>query len=256
MTYSDRFSFVLVRPKSSGNIGAAARALKNMGFADLRLVAPPHYDRDRATARAVHAADLLDSARIYPDFLSAIDDCTIVVGTTARSGPYRNAALPLREAAAELAEFAPANRIAIAFGPEDFGLTNEDLKLCHRLITIPTAPAYPSLNLSQAVMVTAYELAAALGATPSRESPVEPFAPAGEVAAMFDRLTQALIYIGFIAEDNHDHIIFALRVLLGRSGIHSRELDILNGIARQLRWFSEGGHATLSEKRRAGQPLR
>ncbi len=178
-----------------------------------------------------------------------------MVGTTARSGPYRDAALPLREAAAELAELAPANRIAIAFGPEDFGLTNEDLKLCHRLITIPTSPAYPSLNLSHAVMVAAYELAAALG-TASREASTDPFAPAGEVAAMFDRLTQALISIGFIAEDNHAHIIFALRALLGRSGIHSRELDILNGIARQLRWFSEGGHITLAEKRRAGQPLR
>lgn len=249
------FSFVLVRPKSSGNIGAAARALKNMGFGDLRLVAPPHYDPRSATIRAVHADDLLATARIYPDLSSAVADRTMVIGTTARSGPYRDAARPLREAAAELAALAPANRIAIAFGPEDFGLTNDDLRHCHRLITIPANPEYPSLNLSHAVVVIAYELAATLNRA-RRETAVESFAPAHEVAAMFDRLRQALIAIGFIAEDNHDHILLALRALLGRSGLYPRELDIFNGIASQLRWFAEGGHVILAAKRRAGQPVR
>lgn len=251
----NRFSFVLVRPKSSGNIGAAARALKNMNFADLRLVAPARYDRERAVARAVHAHDLLTVAPIYPDLGSAVGDCTIVVGTTARSSPYRDAARPLREAAAELVELAHTNHIAIAFGPEDFGLTNADLGHCQRLITIPANPAYSSLNLSHAVMVVAYELAMALN-LPPRTTAVASFAPAREVTAMFNRLIQALISIGFVAENNHDHIIFALRELFGRSGLRPREVDILNGIASQLRWFAEGGHLTLAAKRRAGQPFR
>src|ERR1700730_16947751 len=158
MRVADRFAFVLVRPKSPRNIGAAARAIKNMGFSDLRLVAPAVRDPRPEAAMAVHAAGLLSAALTYPDLPAALADRMGVIGTTARTAPYRDAAQLLREAAAELNALGGANRVAILFGPEDSGLTNEDLKHCQRLITIPSASAYPSLNLAQAVMLVAYEL--------------------------------------------------------------------------------------------------
>ena len=158
MASPEKFAFVLFRPQSAGNIGAVARALKNMGFDDLRLVAPGPLNNREAVAMAVHADDLLANATVYPDLAAALADCSLAVGTTSRRGGYRSRANPLRAAAAELDALAGTNKIAIVFGREDRGLTNRELKLCHRLMTIPTAPEYPSLNLAQAVMVVAYEL--------------------------------------------------------------------------------------------------
>ena len=251
----DRFAFVLFKPQSAGNIGAAARALKNMGLSDLRLVAPQPRNQRHAAAMAVHAGDILASATRYLDLASALDDRTIVVGTTARSGPYRSESRPLREVAQILVDESRKNRIAIVFGPEACGLTNEEIKLCQRLITIPAAPAYQSLNLAQAVMVVAYEIMMAAGA-PMSARPVAEFAPAIAVDAMLQRMAEALTAIGFLPEDNPDHIMFTLRSLLGRSGLRPRELDILDGIARQIRWFAESGHETVAAKRLAGKKLR
>jgi tRNA/rRNA methyltransferase len=248
-------AFVLFKPKSPGNVGAAARALKNMGFVDLRLVAPQRLNARHAAAMAVHGGDVLAAATTHPDLGSAIADRTLVIATTARGGPYRSGTRPLREAARSIAAESEANRLAIVFGPEDFGLTNAELKLCQRLLTIPTASEYPSLNLAQAVMLVAYEIMLAAGT--SREFvTIEEFAPAPAADAMFERMAEALIAIGFLPEDNPDHIMFALRALFGRSGLKPRELDILNGIANQVRWFAEDGRETLAFKRRDGKKLR
>src|SRR5690242_5363616 len=132
------FAFVLVRPLKPGNVGAAARALKNMGLADLRLVAPRADAGGRAAAAmAVHAGDLLRGARRYDGLAEALADRTLAVGTTCRPGLYRSGVVGLREAAAQLVAEAAANRVAIIFGPEDTGLINRELKLCQRLVTIP-----------------------------------------------------------------------------------------------------------------------
>jgi tRNA/rRNA methyltransferase len=249
----DHFAFVLVRSKSPGNIGAAARALKNMGFSDLRLVAPQRWSPRDAAMMAAHGTDVLTAATVHPDLSSALADRTIIVGTTARTGLYRGDARSVRDVAPELT--AQNARIAIVFGPEDFGLTNEDLKACHRLITIPTAPEYASLNLAQAVLIVAYELMLAAGA--EREiGAKDDLALAGDVDAMLSRMAEALVAIGFLPENNPDHIMFAIRAILGRSGLKPRELDILNGIARQIRWLAEGGHETLALKRGTGKKLR
>jgi len=251
----DQFAFVLFKPKASGNVGAAARALKNMGFSDLRLVGPPRRNIRAAEAMAVHGRDVLDSAKVFPRLAAAVEDCGLAVGTTCRSGPYRSAAQPIRDAAPELLRQGKSNRIAIIFGPEDFGLTNRELKLCQRLVTIPAAADYPSLNLAQAVMVVAYELMMAAGTTSHR-----PQAPALESAAAVDamlaRMADALLAIGFLPADNPDHIMFALRAILGRSGVTPRECDILNGIASQIQWFASGGHETIASKRRSGKKVR
>lgn len=250
------FAFVLVRPRAAGNIGAAARALKNMGFSDLRLVAPARFDAGRAAAMAVHARDVVGSARVYEELGAALADRTLSVGTTCRPGLYRSGTRPLREVADELVSRAAVNRVAIIFGCEEHGLTNRELALCQRLVTIPSAAPYPSLNLAQAVMLFAYELRmAADGGAPAPASS-EPFVAAGAAEAMLKRLERALVGIGFLPEDNPGHIMFALRALFGRSGLTARELDILNGVASQIRWIAGGGRETLLAKRRAGRKLR
>ena len=266
----DSVAFVLFKPKSPGNVGAVARALKNMGFRDLRIVQPADVqtihdskrsglpvapDSDDARIMAVHGRDVLAGATLHPGLDSALADRTLVVGTTARRGLYRSDAQPIREQSVELTALSEANRIALVFGPEDSGLTNEELKWCQRLITIPTAPDYPSLNLAQAAMIIAYELM--LAKDPARGRPFAPeWAPSLDVEAMLARMAKALIAIGFLPEKNPDHIMFALRTLLGRAGLRPRELDIMNGIASQLLWFAESGHETLAEKRRLGQKLK
>jgi len=255
MIAAENIAFVLFRPQSPGNVGAAARALKNMGFADLRLVGAEIPDSREASVMAVHGADLFRRAKNYPDLTTALYDRTLTLGTTCRSGPYRSDARTLRQAALELSALAHTNRVAIIFGPEDHGLTNRELRFCQRLITIPTAAEYPSLNLSQAVMLVAYELMIAMGRVGPGAGAAE-LAAAGAVDAMFARMTRALLAIGFLPADNPEHIMFALRAMFGRSGLKPREVDILNGLARQIHWFAQGGHRTLEAKRLSGRKLR
>lgn len=254
----DRFAFVLFKPQLAGNIGAAARAIKNMGFDDLRLVAPGPMNRAvknrEAVAMAVHAGDVLAGAKTYHDLASALEDCSITVGTTARRGGYRSRAQPLRAAAAELATLSQTNKIALVFGREDRGLTNREIKLCDRLVTIPTAPEYPSLNLAQAVVVVAYEIMMAANAPSASETPQ--FASAVDIDAMLERMAAALVSIGFLPAENPDHIMLSMREIFGRSGLTERERDLLNGLARQMKWVAEGGSVTLADKRRAGRKLR
>ncbi|MGH7778336.1 MAG: RNA methyltransferase [Candidatus Binataceae bacterium] len=257
MTLRERTAFVLFKPLQAGNIGSVARALKNMGVADLRIVAPQASIRSRAaTAMAVHARDLLARAAIHRDLGSALADRTITVGTTCRPGLYRAGAEHLRDVVRDLAARAPANRIAIVFGPEDRGLTNRELKFCNRLITIPTAPEYPSLNLAQAVMIVAYELmlVSAKNAAAVRAAPE--FADAAAADAALERFAESLVAIGFLPAHNPEHIMLAIRAIFGRSGLTAREVEIINGIARQTRWVAEGGADTIAQKRASGRKLK
>jgi TrmH family RNA methyltransferase len=252
----DQFAFVLVRPKTGGNVGAAARAIKNMGFADLRLVAPEASSKSNdAHSMAVHANDVLANAKIFPTLSAAVEDCQMTAGTTCRSGPYRESVVALRESASHLAEAASSNRVAVIFGPEDTGLTNHELKFCQKLITIPASAEYTSINLAQAVMLCAYELRLAFENEPRAAAPLQ-LASASEVDAALERLKDALLAIGFVPEENPDHIMFSIRGIFGRSGLTARELDIVNGMARHTRWAAEGGHVTLQAKRDAGKKLR
>src|SRR5208283_3936730 len=200
----------------AGNIGSAARAIKNMGFEDLRLVAPEASTKENAAhAMAVHANDVLAHAKIFATLGEAVEDCNLTVGTTCRGGPYREASRPLRESAIELAEVSAANRIAMIFGTEDTGLTNRELKFCQKLITIPTSAEYASINLAQAVILCAYELRMALGTALASEArtSTEPqqLASATAVDAAMERLKESLLAIGFLPEENPDHLMFTLR---------------------------------------------
>jgi len=235
-----RVRIVLVRPRGGGNVGSVARAMKNMGLGDLVLVRPRARRSLLARAMAVHAADLLEGARVVLTLAEAVADCALVVGTTARRGRYHVGAATPRELAPEIVRRARRQRVALVFGPEDHGLANEDLKHCHRLLTIPTSAAYASLNLAQAVMVCAYEIFVA--ASKPRPAPGDAdlqLAPAARVSFLFERLQHAFLRIGFLPPDNPDHIMFALRRLLGRTGMEERELRILLALARQIEWHGK-----------------
>ncbi len=257
VTPYDQFAFVLVRPKSAGNIGSAARAIKNMGFDDLRLVAPEASTKSNdAHAMAVHANDVLARAKIFASLGDAVEDCNLTVGTTCRGGPYRETTRPLRETALDLAEASVTNRIAMIFGTEDTGLTNHELKFCQKLITIPTSAEYASINLAQSVLLCAYELRMALAAEAPASSEPQQLASAAAVDAAMERLKESLLAIGFLPEENPDHLMFTLRGIFARSGLGLRELEIINGIAKHTKWAAEGGHETLAAKRAAGKKLR
>jgi len=248
---------VLVRPKRSGNIGAAARAMANMGVGDLALVAPPHaLNRFHAGVMAVHARHVLERMRVYSTLAQSVADCGLVVGATCRRGPYRDGSRPLRDAAREVVEMVAANRVALVFGPEDHGLANDDLRVCHRLVTIPADSRYPSLNVAQAVLLCCYEIFLAAGAAADGgggQAQERPLASSGAVELMYEKLRDAFLSVGFLHADNPEHIMFALRRIFGRSGLEERDVRILLGLARQIRWYADSGWKLRAEASAASE---
>ncbi len=217
--------------------------MKNMGVGRLVLVRPRLRPGSRlATAMAVHAGDVLARARTVTTLAEAIDDCRLVVGTTRRGGLYRAAADSPDSVAPTILERARHGPVALVFGPEDHGLSNEDLKHCHRLVTISASAAYPSLNLAQAVLLCCYEVRrAALAQETAPEPRMLELAPAGEIDFALARLQLALLQIGFLHPQNPDHIMFAFRRLFGRAGLEKRDVRILLGLARQIEWYAKSG---------------
>lgn len=249
---------VLVRPKGSGNIGSVARAMKNTGLRDLVLVGGGRTNSLSARSMAVHARDILDSARQYPTIREAVSDCGLVVGTTCRKGLYRDHVELPRDAAQGLVAAVQGEEVrpaALLFGPEDHGLSNVDLKYCQRLITIPSHPEQPSLNLAQAVMVCLYEIYLAAARDLSREERIKR-APVEAVEALFDRIKETLLKVGFLDPQNPDHILLTLRQVLGRAGLEERDVKILSGLFRQIEWYAQGGWEVAKAKQQQGIKLR
>jgi TrmH family RNA methyltransferase len=228
---------VLVRPSRAANVAAAARALKNMGLGSLLLVSPPRdLDRPEARALAYGAWDLLDSARVAPDLRSAVAGCTLVAATSARD-EGRAATRTPREFAAEAAELAGGGRVAVVFGPEATGLLNDELALCQMRIRVPTHSAQPSLNLAQAVLLIAYELR--LAALPEARPEIASRALVGEVEESLDELRDALLVINYLNPESPEAILSELRALLLRAAVTTREVSLLRGMARQIRWAGD-----------------
>lgn len=213
--------------------------MKNMGLHDLVLVDPVPLDDGWAEAMAVHARDVLAAAARVDSLTAAVAGCGHVVGTTARSGPYRGEAKAPRELAPTLISLAAQNPVALVFGPEDHGLSNDDLKVCDDLVCIPTSPEYTSLNLAQAVLILCYELFLAADTLPPPE-PVD-LADAAEVSFVVERLQQAFTRIGFLNPENPDHIMFTFRRLFGRARLRPHDAKVLLGLARQIDWFGRHG---------------
>lgn len=228
-----RIRVVLVEPSHPGNVGAAARAMKTMGLARLVLVAPRAYPHAEATALAAGADDVLDAARVVATLDEAIGDCRLVYGCTARSRGVALPELSPREAAARLVASDGAE-VALLFGNERVGLSNDELQRCHAAVHIPSDPAYGSLNLAAAVQVLAYELrlAALAGAAPipARTGPGERSATAGELEGLFGHLERALAAIDFFKGRSPATIMRRLRRLYFRADLSEREVMILRGI--------------------------
>lgn len=241
---------VLVRTSHPGNIGSAARAMKTMGLDSLWLVAPERYPATEATVLAAGADDVLQQARVVPDVRSAVADCGLVVGTTARGRHLPWRIVEPREAALEVAAASPASEVAILFGNERAGLENEELQQCHTLLTIPTGAAYTSLNLAMAVQVVAYEVCLALrdraGVATSRggsDGPV-PLASTSDMEKFYVHLEQVLDEIDFRDRTNSGHLMARLRRLFQRTVLDQNEMNILRGILT----------AVQGKRRRAGDP--
>ncbi|MBI3786348.1 MAG: RNA methyltransferase [Deltaproteobacteria bacterium] len=239
---------VLVRPQGAANVGAVARAMKNMGLDDLVVVRPRFTSGYWSKIMAVHAGDVLQRMRRYDSLPEAVADCGLVVGTTCRDGLYRAAAEPPRVVAPRLVTAAAQQPAALVFGPEDHGMNNDDLKACHQLVQIPTDTAYPSLNLAQAVMVCCYELCLAYGASVGAEAPPAELATAERVDLLFKRLRDAFLAIGYLHDSNPEHILFAFRRFLGRAQLEDRDVRILLAMARQIEWYGKGGWKVMAER--------
>jgi tRNA/rRNA methyltransferase len=245
---------VLVEPRGSGNIGAVARAMKNMGLKDLSVVGKARTQSFWARAMAVHGRDVLAETRRFPNLREAVADCGLVVGTTCRPGLYRSHSRSPREVAAEIVAAAQNVKTALVFGPEDHGLSNRDLRFCQWLVTIPTHKEYPSLNVAQAAVICLYEIFVAAAGDFAREPIAR--ATAENVERLFDKMRGSLLKIGFLDPQNPDHLILALRRVLGRAGLEERDVRILIGLFRQIEWYGAGGWKTVEEKERKGQRVR
>ncbi len=230
--------FILVEPQESGNIGASARALKNMGFDNLCLVRPPAQLSDEAAWFACNALDVLRSAAVFDSLNEALSDKSLVAGTTRRTGKRRGLFFPIEEGSRRIFETASqGNKVAVLFGRESRGLFNEEVEECGFLLTIPSSKEQPSLNISQAVLLTAYELSKT-GFRPDPEvKPGVRFVDHESLTTLFGRITGALKLLEYIPRGNRDlekKIMLNLKYFIGRAGITEWEARMLHGLCSQI----------------------
>lgn len=236
--FLDRVRIVLVNTSHPGNIGGVARAMKNMGLSQLYLVDPRKYPHEEATKRASNAVDVLEGAVVVGTVEEALSDCDFVLGTSARE---RRIPWPLKDPRGCVADaLSPRNKtnIAILFGREHSGLTNDELQMCHMHMHIPTNPDYSSLNLAAAVQVVAYECRlAALEQTievGEEEGWDMPLADAEDVERMHQHMAQTLSAINFIDLDNPKQALNRLRRMFARIRLDKMEVSILRGMLNKI----------------------
>ena len=230
---------VLCRPSHPGNIGSAARAMKTMGIADLRLVAPERFPHKEAQWMATHAVDVLENSRVHESLLSALEGCTAAFALSARPREWSPQVVDVRAAAAKAAEF--TEDIAFVFGSEDAGLTNEEMFACQYLVHIPANPEFSSLNLAQAVQVVAYELRMCRDvAIPFAR--VEKRATVEDLEGLYGHLEEAAIASGFMTPASR--LRERWRRLFSRVPAFEREeVNILRGLLKALMSSKHGGNA-------------
>ncbi len=241
MTIPESTTIVLKEPRFPENIGAVARAMHNMGFSRLVVVNPEKWDLKRINMMATHeAAKIVEQIQRVETLPEAVATAHYVVGTTARLGRNR----PVIQSPAALADLlAPLtanNEIALVFGPEDRGLTNDDLRSCHKLVTIPTAD-FASINLAQSVMIFCYEL------SKKQRTETDPHTPRlanrHELDGMYETLKNTLLKIDYIKPDNPDYWMNKIRTFGTHMKLRAREVSIIRGICRQIDWYGEDRYA-------------
>jgi tRNA (cytidine32/uridine32-2'-O)-methyltransferase len=232
-TVLENVRIVLVNISHPGNIGAIARAMKNMGLHDLCLISPERFPDGQARAMAANAKDVLDGARVVETLDEAIGDCHLVIGTSARERSIPWPLLDARECADTVLREEHHHKIAILFGREDSGLTNEELQRCHYHLHIPTSNEYGALNVAAAAQIVCYELR--MRALVETVQPVEPiwdveFATAKEVELFFQHLEEAMTEVGFLDPKAPRQLITRLRRLYNRVRLDHMEVQMLRGI--------------------------
>ncbi len=231
-----RIRIVLCRPSHPGNIGAAARAMKNMGLADLRLVAPERFPSPEAQWMATHAVDVLENCRVHPSLDEAIHDCVAAFALSARPREWSPEVLDARAAAARAMEL--DGDVAFVFGSETAGLTNEEMFACQYLVHIPANPQFSSLNLAQAVQIVAYELRMLRDdAIPAQRT--ERLATVQDREGLYEHLERAAVASGFHAPAAGSRLPERLRRLFSRvPALEREEVNIVRGLLKALlaRW--------------------
>ena len=232
----DNIRIVLVGTLYTGNVGSACRAMANMGIRHLTLAAPNLQNGwDEAEKFAVHATDILKNRVETATFEEAVADCVAVVGTTARGGLYRQHVKPPRECAAELLKLAADGPVAIVFGREDKGLTNEEIAQCTHLLRIPVDEGYTSINLAQAVLIACYELFIAAGTyVPPHEKACP--APQAQKMQLMKNWAEMLEKIGFCESVQRDHFMQGFHRVFSRGVYTKDDAALLLGVARQAIW--------------------
>ena len=230
----DNIRFVLVGTTHPGNIGAAARAMKTMGLSNLHLVEPLHYPNAEATARASGADDVLARAVVHDSLQSALEGCHQVYGMSAR---LRHLPVPVvdpRQAVEQVQQYQDDTQVAIVFGREHSGLSNDELDRCQHLINIPANVDYSSLNLASAVQVFAYELKMSFNPdiTVGRIGEDREAIDAQDLEHLYSHFEQSLTEIGFLDPNNPKNLMRRLRRLFNRADLDRNELQILHGILR------------------------
>lgn len=231
----DSIRFVLVETSHPGNIGAAARAMKTMGYTELVLVSPVHFPHPDAIARATGADDVVTTARVCASLDAALAGCEFVLGASARQRSIAWPAHTPRSAAERVAGEYRGRQVAVVFGRERTGLDNAELERCHALVTIPANPDFSSLNIAAAVQVIAYELrVATLGCADAPFDPGGRLATADELEHLYAHLERVMRDTGFLDPERPRHLMRRLRRLFNRARLDENELNILRGLLASI----------------------
>ncbi len=234
---NNNIRFVLMGTTHSGNIGAAARAMKTMGINDLALVKPEGFPSAEATSRASGADDLLFNADICENIDDAIKQCKLVIGTTARKRHLDIPIIDAREAAELLCKESTANNVALVFGKERYGMTNEEVERCHYLVRLPTVENFSSLNLASAVQVLAYECRMANLTLNPKELPKgveEDHVTSEKMESFFQHYFDVMEKALYLRKEGHDSLKTKIRLMYNRIRPKKHEIDILRGFLSKL----------------------
>lgn len=225
----DNIRIVMINTFHPGNIGAAARALKNMGLSQLWLVDPREFPHEEAESRAAGAKDLLDQARVVSTVEEALADCQLVIGTSARQRSFDQPLMDAEHAASMISDEARSGQVAILFGRETMGLTNEEMMLCHRHLFIDANENYPVLNIAQAIQLVCYELRRASKQAAIMPAPA-PYPRQQEMGLFFQHLEKVLRRTQFIIPQHEGRVMDKLRRYFNRTRPEKAELGMLRGI--------------------------
>lgn len=245
----ENIAIVLVEPQIPENIGSVARAMRNMGIGRLMLVNPKNCDLSRVLKTATGTSiDIVEEMEVHDDLKSALGPFEYIIGTTARIGVHRPAMTEPRDLARELIAISQNNQVAILFGSEDRGLTNEHLRYCDTIATIPTAE-FSSLNIAHAVMIICYESLLTSHETTDPDT-LPRLANRFELEGMYEHLKDVLMRIGFINPQNPEHWMLNIRRFFSRLHLRAREVRIIRGICRQIDWYTDQMDKRMEEKKR------